>query len=76
MVIFSYPLHAMPHWGVPVGLLLYRLLWKNKIGLATRRGKNCDGFAILTEYRWVTDRQRDILPRHGPIVRTMHTRLS
>jgi len=72
-MIFFIPLaFDAPAQGVPVGILLSRLVWKKTrmVGL-TDRGKSLTiCLTVYTQYRRVSDRQTDgqtdILPRHSP----------
>jgi len=59
--------------GVPVRVLPSRLVWKTRmVGLPDGKKNFEDMYNLLIEYRRVTDRLTDILPR---TVRTMHMRL-
>jgi len=55
---FSYPCIRRPRWRIPLGILSYRLVWKNLNG-AAKKFDDTLCLAVSIEYRRVTDGQTD-----------------
>ena len=66
IVIFSYPCIRRLRQGVPVGILLYRLVRKNQNGVATRRLKKFDDVFSRFDRIPACDGRTVSLRQHSP----------